>query len=71
MQQIPRFREKREGLSRRGLFDEKMGSGSKGMVSFRNVLVYEYTKIDIMINIIENHLNNLKDFAQKGCFIIC
>lgn len=38
----------------------------KGMVAFRNILVHQYTKIDlsIMIDIIENRLEEPVEFAQ-------
>ena len=37
-----------------------------GMVAFRNILVHQYTEIDlgIMIDIIENHLDEPVEFAQ-------
>ncbi|NOZ68909.1 MAG: DUF86 domain-containing protein [Deferribacteres bacterium] len=36
------------------------------MIGFRNTLVHEYQKLDInlMIDVIENHLNDLLDFAD-------
>jgi uncharacterized protein YutE (UPF0331/DUF86 family) len=41
-----------------------------GMVGFRNILVHEYTKVDltIVINVVENHLEKLIDFAQ--CIVL-
>lgn len=35
-------------------------------MGFRNVLVHEYTKLDlsIMVDVIENNLDELIDFAQ-------
>lgn len=39
----------------------------KGMVGFRNVLIHEYTKLDIniLIDIIENGLNTPLEFVQQ------
>lgn len=38
----------------------------KGMVAFRNILVHQYTDIDrdILVDIIENHLEESVEFAQ-------
>jgi uncharacterized protein YutE (UPF0331/DUF86 family) len=49
-----------------GIIDKTMGLHLKGMVGFRNVLVHEYTKLDlsIMVDVIENHLDELIAFAQ-------
>jgi len=46
------------------IIDKMMGLHLKGMVG--NVLVHEYTKLDlsIMVDVIENHLDELIDFAQ-------
>ncbi len=48
------------------LSKKKMGQALKGMVGFRNILLHEYTKLDInlMVDVIENHLDELKAFAQ-------
>lgn len=48
------------------IIDKMMGLHLKGMVGFRNVLVHEYTKLDlnIMVDVIENHLDELIAFAQ-------
>ncbi|UOG91907.1 MAG: DUF86 domain-containing protein [Candidatus Thiothrix sulfatifontis] len=48
------------------IIDNTMGQHLKGMVGFRNILVHEYTKLDlsIMVDVIENHLEELIDFAQ-------
>lgn len=50
-----------------GILDKKMGAQLKGMVGFRNILVHEYTKLDLqlMIDVIENHLDELIEFAQR------
>jgi len=49
-----------------GIISKTMGQHLKGMVGFRNILVHEYTKLDlsIMVEVIENHLDELIAFAQ-------
>lgn len=49
-----------------GIIDNTMGLHLRGMVGFRNVLVHEYTQLDlnIMVDVIENRLDELLDFAQ-------
>lgn len=41
-----------------------------GMVGFRNILVHEYTKLDltIVIDVVEHRLDGLIDFAQ--CIVL-
>jgi len=36
------------------------------MVGFRNTLVHQYKKLDVnvMVDVIENHLDQLRDFAN-------
>ena len=38
----------------------------KGMIGFRNIAVHDYKEIDeeILQDVIENHLNDLLDFAR-------
>ena len=38
----------------------------KGMIGFRNIAVHDYQEIDeeILQDVIENHLNDLLDFAR-------
>ena len=57
--------EKREAfelLQKNGLITEKMANNMKKMIGFRN----DYKKIDekILKDVIENHLNDLLDFAR-------
>src|SRR5688572_12729867 len=54
-------------LQRAGLITiEQMGS-LQAMVGFRNILVHQYQTLDlqIMVNVIERHLRELLDFANK------
>lgn len=53
-------------LAETGIISAVMSKHLKGMVGFRNVLVHEYTKLDltIMVDVIEHHLDELLDFAQ-------
>ena len=53
-------------LAETGIISATMSKHLKGMVGFRNVLVHEYTKLDlkIMVDVIEHHLDELLDFAQ-------
>ncbi len=55
-----------EILVKADLIDRQMGDALKGMVGFRNVMVHEYTKLDmeLLIDVIDNHLHNLKEFSQ-------
>lgn len=52
------------------LFDQKLISlelyeSMRSMVGFRNIMVHDYTEIDlkIVMNIIDNHLEDLRDFC--------
>ncbi len=49
-----------------GILDLKLAIKLKGMVGFRNVLVHEYRKLDLvlMIEVIETHLDDPIEFAQ-------
>ncbi|TVQ40665.1 MAG: DUF86 domain-containing protein [Wenzhouxiangella sp.] len=53
-------------LQEAGLIGEKLTGKLKAMVGFRNVLVHEYRELNlnIMIDIIENHLDDLLEFAD-------
>jgi len=54
-------------LAEAGIIDKAMAKKLKAMVGFRNVLVHQYTEIDLdlMVEIIERHLDELIDFAQR------
>lgn len=44
-----------------------MSKNLKAMVGFRNIAIHEYKQIDeeILQDVIENHLNDLINFARK------
>ena len=61
--------EKREAfelLEKNGLISKSMAENMKKMIGFRNIAVHDYKKIDetILRDVIENHLNDLLDFAR-------
>ena len=53
-------------LEENNIIDSKMSKNMQGMVGFRNIAVYDYKEIDeeILKDVIENHLNDLLDFAR-------
>lgn len=53
-------------LEQEGLIDQETARRLRGMVGFRNVLVHEYTQLDldIMKDVIEKRGQDLLDFAQ-------
>ena len=55
-----------EILGKSGIIPHELALMLQGMVGFRNILVHEYQKLDIgiMIDIIENHLQDLVDFSN-------
>ena len=61
--------EKREAfelLQKNDLISKEMSDTMKKMIGFRNIAVHDYKKIDeeILKNVIENHLEELLDFAR-------
>lgn len=61
--------EKREAfelLQKNGLISKEMSDNMKKMIGFRNIAVHDYKKIDeeILKNVIENHLEDLLEFAR-------
>ena len=48
------------------IIDKKMSLNMQGMVGFRNIAVHDYKEIDekIIKDVIENHLEDLLDFAR-------
>ena len=61
--------EKREAfelLEKNGLIPKAMSENMKKMIGFRNIAVHDYKKLDetILQDVIENHLNDLLDFAR-------
>lgn len=55
-----------EMLESHGLISEDMCNKMKGMIGFRNIAIHEYKEIDeeILQDIIENHLEDLQEFAR-------
>ncbi len=53
-------------LAKEKIIPEKLATNLEKMVGFRNVLVHEYQKLDInlMVEVIENHLGELIDFTN-------
>lgn len=53
-------------LQRAGLIDEPMTANLQAMVGFRNILAHEYADLDleIIVDVIQNHLQELIDFAD-------
>ena len=53
-------------LEENNIIDSKMSKNMQGMVGFRNIAVHDYKEIDeeILKDVIENHLNDLIDFAR-------
>lgn len=48
------------------IIDAQMSKNMQGMVGFRNIAVHDYKEIDekILQDVIENHLNDLLEFAR-------
>ena len=55
-----------EKLNKNGLISEEMCANMKGMVGFRNIAIHEYKQIDedIVKDVIENHLEDIKEFVR-------
>lgn len=53
-------------LAQNGIIPRNLADNLENMVGFRNALVHEYQKLDIklMIDVIENHLDDLLDFTN-------
>ena len=53
-------------LEENNIIDSKITKNMQGMVGFRNIAVHDYKEIDeeILKDVIENHLNDLLDFAR-------
>ena len=56
-----------EMLFKNNYIDEETLKRMKGMIGFRNIAIHDYKEIDedILKDIIENHLEELLDFARK------
>lgn len=59
-------RESFELLAKAGIIPVDMAGRLKGMIGFRNTLVHEYQRLDVklMVDVIENHLDELIDFTN-------
>lgn len=55
-----------EKLNENGLISDDMCSKMKGMIGFRNIAIHEYKEIDeeILKDVIENHLVDIKEFVR-------
>ena len=56
-----------EKLNEKGLISNDMCAKMKGMVGFRNIAIHEYKEIDdgILKDVIENHLDDIKEFVRE------
>ena len=54
-------------LEKNNIISEELSKNLKAMVGFRNIAIHEYKQIDeeILQDVIENHLNDLINFARK------
>lgn len=54
-------------LKNANLISDELCKKMKGMVGFRNIAIHEYKQIDeeILQDVIENHLDDLTDFARQ------
>lgn len=55
-------------LHQAGLITSQQSKALQAMVGFRNILVHNYQKLnlDIMVDVVENHLQDLLDFANTA-----
>ena len=55
-----------EKLNKNNLITDEMCANMKGMVGFRNIAIHEYKQIDeeIVRDVIENHLEDIKEFVR-------
>lgn len=53
-------------LYKNNIIDEEMSKNMRNMVAFRNIAVHDYKKIenDIIIDVLENHLEDLVEFIK-------
>lgn len=56
-----------ELLQKNGLISKETEKNMKKMIGFRNIAIHAYKNIDekILIDVIENHLNDLLEFARE------
>ena len=55
-----------ELLEQNNLISSEISKNMKNMIGFRNIAIHDYKQIDedILIDVIENHLNDLIEFAR-------
>lgn len=55
-----------EKLNQNELISDEMCANMKGMIGFRNIAIHEYKQIDedIVCDVIENHLEDIKEFVR-------
>lgn len=53
-------------LEEHGLIENEMSTNMQNMIGFRNIAIHDYKQIDedVLKDVIENHLNDLLDFAR-------
>lgn len=56
-----------ELLAKNGIISEDMKHNMQGMIGFRNIAVHDYKEMDeeILKDVIENHLEDLLEFARN------
>lgn len=56
-----------ELLEQNNLISSEICKNMKGMIGFRNIAIHDYKQIDegILRDVIENHLNDLIEFARQ------
>ena len=54
-------------LEENKIITPEMSKNMKGILKFRNIAIHEYQELDLDIikDIIENHLNDMQDFARE------
>ena len=54
-------------IQEKNIIDKKMTKNMQGMIGFRNIAVHEYQELDLEIlkNILDNHLGELREFARE------
>lgn len=53
-------------LEKEGILSAELSENLKAMAGFRNIAVHDYSNLnlEVVINIIENHLSKLQEFAK-------
>jgi uncharacterized protein YutE (UPF0331/DUF86 family) len=60
-------RESFQLLNREGIIDDELAESLEKMVGFRNMVIHQYTKVDVAIveSVIDSELDELLAFAEK------